>query len=203
MADKNPFAKLKMKDTPAKDNPPKFASPAPDPKAPPKEKSPPNGGIEIKDKVKVDFEPVLKEMLGEAVEEFLEGDFTDLEEHTELLEEFINEFQLIGEDLSAAQRTKKRLMFRRYKSKIKIARARSMKRRATTKKITHRARTSAILNMKRRFAGGRNPAGLSVSEKNRVERMVKRRKNAITRSTRKLVRVKRQLERQRLQGRRR
>ncbi len=204
MANDNPFAKLKMQDKPAKDHEPSFATPKDKLIKMKKDVKLPNGGVEITDKVKIDFEPVLKETFGEFdADDLVEGDYTDLEEHTELLEAMLAEIIDLGEDLTAAQRAKKKLLMRRYKSKIKIGRRRSMRRRATTQKITQRARKSAVNNWKRRFAGGRNPQSLSVAEKNRVERMVRQRKNAIARSARKLIRSKRELERKRLQGRKR
>lgn len=159
------------------------------------EKNSADGGIEIKTKTKVDFDPeVVTEMF---------GDDSDFETHQELFEAYLEEIfdDELNEALTTSQRMKRRMIMRRYKSKLKLARRRSMRIRATGDRIQRRARRQAVNNMKRRIAGGRNPTSLSPSEKNRIERMTKKRGAAVSRQTRKLVRDKKQQERVRLQRR--
>lgn len=143
----------------------------------------------IKSKVTVDFEP-------ELMPEFYEGE----EDLLEAMEAELSEVPLT-EALTTAQRNKRKMIMRRYKSKLKIARKRSMRIRANAATIQKRARRQAIQNMKRKLAGGRNPSSLSVSEKNRVEKMTKKRASAVNRATRKLTRDKKTAERIRLQKR--
>lgn len=107
----------------------------------------------------------------------------------------------IQEALSVAQRIKKKHQMRRYKSRMKIARRRSMKRKATNARIKRRAQRQAVTNMKRRLAGGKSMSQLSYSSRARVERLAQRRKNAIKRQARRLVMVKRATERSRMANR--
>lgn len=153
-------------------------------------------GMEIKDKVKVNLSP--KYDINEDLEEIFEGDMSDIDEHTELVEQYQRELEDIGEDLSFTTRLKRRALMRRFKQRLKISRERSISRRATIDRITSRARKSAINTLKAKFSGGKKIGELSNSEKNRVERMVHQRKNSVIRLTRKLIRKKRELERDRL-----
>lgn len=145
---------------------------------------------------KVDFEP---EITNEDLEYMFEGDYSDLGDFEELIEEYFREVADLGEGLSISSRLKKRATMRRIRSRINVGRKRALRRRATTKKIYGRAKRTAIQKMKTRFAGGRSVNSLTYSEKDRIERMVKRRRNAVTRSARRMIRSKRQLEQKRLQ----
>lgn len=170
----------------------------------------PSGGIEIKGKEIPDFEPTLR--TEEAVAYVLDGDYSDAHEHIEIIEEFLQELygldevlqELYGldESLSIMQRRKRAQVMRRHKSRIKVARNRQMRRVATQDVLQRRARRGAINALKRRFAGGRSVNTLSASEKARVERMVAQRKKAVERIQRKMVRVKRELDRNRRRGKR-
>lgn len=180
MADNN-FTK--KKDTEKKD--PKSAKD----QGPGKGKTP-----EIKDPVKVDFEPELER--GQKIDEdfsYIIATNPDLFEDA-LVEEYLEEV------LSIAGRMKRRQSIRRYKARMQISRKRAMKRRASQAKIGGRARRTAISNMKRRLSGGRSSNQMTYSERARVEKLVSRRKAAITRQTRRLIIKKRALERQRMSG---
>jgi len=154
---------------------------------------------EITDKVKVDFEPAITE---DVLFYVMEGDLSDVDEFKDILEELakeLSEEEDLTEALSVSQRLRRRAIMRRSRSRIKLGRRRAMMRRATTQRIQKRARRSAISMMKKRFAGGRNPGNLPYSERARVERMVARRKPAVNRLSRRLVRSKREQERKRFQ----
>lgn len=160
-----------------------------------KEQGPGKGkNPEIRDPVKVDFEPALEG--GQKLEEdfsYIIATNPDLFEDT-IVEEYLTEV------LSIAGRMKRRQQIRRFKSRMEISRKRAMKRRASQAKIGGRARRTAISNMKRRLSGGRSSKQMTYSERARVERLVSRRKAAITRQTRRLIIKKRALERQRMSG---
>lgn len=148
----------------------------------------------IKDPVKIEFEP---EVRVEELEYILEGDTSDIEEHRDIIEAYLTEIDELGEAISIAGRMKKKAVMRRAKSRIQRGRARSMRKYATSKTINKRARRSAIATIKKRFSGNRAPNKLSYSERGRVERMVQRRKGAVNRMQRRLIRVKRAQERAR------
>jgi hypothetical protein len=153
-------------------------------------------GMEIKDKVKVDLEPTYK--LKEDIEFIFDNDLSDISEHADIVEWYEREAQELGEDISFTTRLKRKALMRRFKQRLKISRERSVNRRATIDRIANRARKSAISTLKAKFSGGKKTSDLSNSEKNRVERMVHQRKNSVIRLTRKLIRKKRELERDRL-----
>ena len=179
-----------------------------------------SGGIEIKDKVQVDFEPEFntsKDKLKNEENDKLDPDDNGLdetlafildydmeldEEVESIIKEFYEEINQLDEALTIGQRVKKRQVMRRYRSRIQISRKRSLRRRATAGTLQKRARRSAISMVKKKYANKRPLNTLSYSERGRLERIVKSRKGAVARSTRRLVRVKRQQERQRLGGRR-
>lgn len=153
---------------------------------------------EIKDKVKIDFEPELTkediEYVFEDIEEADRGDFADIIEQTLL------EIAELGEDLSAATRLKKKAVMRRSRSRIMRARERILRRRATQGQIQGRSRRTAIDMLKHKFSAGRDPSQLGFSEKNRIERMVHKRKNTVARIARKLIRRKREEDTNRVRG---
>ena len=141
----------------------------------------------------IDTEPTIEEQERIDIEFMvLEGDLSDKEDYSDLLEELF-------EALSQTQRMKKKQVFRRYKSKIKIARKRAMKRRANKQVIKKRARKQAISNMKKFILKGKSLKGAPASEKNRVERLVKRRNTIVDRNSRRLIIGKKQQERKRFQ----
>lgn len=120
------------------------------------------------------------------------------EETGEKLEELQKE-ELVMEVLSRLERLKAKARFKRTETKrerrIKIA----LKTRSSTKTLNSRARKLAINMMKTRI-GKKDPSKMSVAEKERVERMVHRRKAVINRIAMKLIPRLRQIENKRLTG---
>lgn len=150
-----------------------------------------------KTNVEVDFEPKLDL---DSLDDDNDHEIKKIvKENLDLFDQDIIEHYL-GEILSVSQRMKKKQQVRRYKARMQIARKRMMKRRATTGRLTNRARRSAIYGVKKRLAGGRTPGSLNYSERARIERLAKRRKNVIKRNTRRLLIKKRAQERKRLSG---
>jgi hypothetical protein len=111
----------------------------------------------------------------------------DMEEDTDL-----------EEALSLQQRIKKGIVMRRYAPKLAVARRRAMRRRAQRKVLTRRSRKQAIKDIKTKFSGGRDVTKLSAAEKNRLEKIVKKRGMIVNRLARKLYIGKKQSERKRL-----
>lgn len=146
-------------------------------------------------KVKIDFDPILEADLAFIFDNELE----DIQEHQEEVQELREELIELGEVLSVAARFRRRAILRRSRNRIRIGRQRALRRRATTQRITQRARRSAISALKRKFAGGRSVNQLSFADRARVERIVSKRPRAVANLTRRNIRVKRQLERQRFQ----
>jgi hypothetical protein len=146
-----------------------------------------------KSKDKIDFEPMIDDspQLDVAVKEWvMDGDLSDIEQMQPLLDE-------LAETLSIQGRLRKRVTMRRFRTRIKVARVRTLKRNANYAQLQRRARASAINGYKLRFFGGRNMAAYrkaSPSQKAAIERLVSRRKNAINRSTTKLINTKRKLD---------
>lgn len=198
---KPPFAKKsddgKSDDKSDKGGKPPFGKDG-DKKDAPKPKGKVVKGPEIQDKSKIDFKPALTR---EELEFIFEDDTSDQDQFTDIIEQTLVELQALGEDLSIAGRLKRRSTMRRSRNRIAIARKRAMARRATTKRIGQRARRSAIELIKSRFAGGRETHDLSFSERARIERQVQRRKGAVDRLSRRLIRGKRAAETHRLTGR--
>lgn len=150
-------------------------------------------------KNEINFEPETNDLDDNDLEEsilhwIVEGDYSDFDEPD--IKPIIDE---IKEDITHTQRLKKRMTMKRHKSKLKIARRRASKRRANLGTIKKRARRQAISNIKKIITKGKNLKKSSASEKNRVERMVKRREPLVKRGARKLIRTKRSDERRRLQ----
>jgi len=168
-------------------------------KVPSKKKEQPRNKAKAPEKTKneIDFEPETDDTLDEdqmILDIVLEGDYSDVEEP--YMKEILEELQ---EALSVTQRMKKRMVMKRYKSKIKIGRKRAMKRRANRSVLKKRAKRQAIGNVKKFLSKGRDMKKASASEKSRLERLVKRKKKLIDRMSRKLVNKKRETERKRFQ----
>jgi hypothetical protein len=116
----------------------------------------------------------------------------DTEEETELKE------GVLLEVLSRIERMKARMRIKRTAAKrerkIKIA----LKRYSDTGTINKRARRLAIKLMKKRLLRGRDPAKISVGEKERVERVIERRKKVIGRLAMRLAPRVRKIEKARM-----
>lgn len=115
----------------------------------------------------------------------------EIKEEVELDEEQLDEV------LSRAERIKTRIRFMRTKSKrnrrLKIV----LKRRSDTKTINRRARKLAIKTLKERLAK-KKVSQMSVSEKERIERMIQQRKALVNRLAMRMVPRIRKIEQDRL-----
>ncbi|QIG70637.1 hypothetical protein EVB91_081 [Rhizobium phage RHph_I1_18] len=114
--------------------------------------------------------------------------------------ELMEEWNAISEDLSLSGRMQRRAVFRRLKSKLEIKRQRAVSKRASSEVIHNRARRMTINKFKSQFSQGRPLNDLSISDKERLERLVKARKKLIDRKTKRNVRVVKAIERARLNG---
>lgn len=111
--------------------------------------------------------------------------------------ETIEESSELLEILSRAERMKARVRFAKTKVKREIKAKIALHRRSNNKTFANRARRAAIKAMKLKIA--KKPLSqLSVAEKERVERLVARRKKAIDRIALKLTPRVKQIERDRL-----
>ena len=111
--------------------------------------------------------------------------------------ETLEESSEILEVLSRAERMKARVRFAKSKVKREIKARLALRRRSNNKTFANRARRAAIKAMKIKIA--KKPLSqLSVAEKERVERLVARRKKAIDRIAIKLMPRVKQIERDRL-----
>ncbi len=108
------------------------------------------------------------------------------------------EEQTILEVLSRTERMRARIRFAKSKAKRERKASIALRTRASTKTTNKRARRLAIKLMKKRLLRGRDYNKLSVGEKERVERVIQRRKAVIGRVAMKLVSRIRQVERARL-----
>jgi hypothetical protein len=119
----------------------------------------------------------------------------DVEIEGELDEETIAK---LDEVLTRAGRIKAKINLRKTGAKRKRGLKIALKRRATTKVANKRARRLATKALKKRFLQGRNPSKLSVSEKERIERIVKSKKAIINRIALKMVPRVRKMEQKRM-----
>lgn len=111
--------------------------------------------------------------------------------------ETIEESSELLEILSRAERMKARVRFAKTKVKREIKAKIALRRRSNNKTFANRARRAAIKAMKLKIA--KKPLSqLSVAEKERVERLVAKRKKAIDRIALKLTPRVKQIERDRL-----
>lgn len=85
----------------------------------------------------------------------------------------------------------------RSKTKREIKVKMALKRHSDTKTLNHRARRMAIKAMEKKLARNKPLDQLSVGEKERIERVIQRRKSAISRLAMKLVPHVRQVEKAR------
>ena len=106
--------------------------------------------------------------------------------------------QAILEVLSRTERMRARIRFAKSKSKRERKASIALRTRATTKTTNKRARRLAIKLMKKRLLRGRDANKISVGEKERIERVIQRRKQVIGRVAMKLVPRIRAVEKARL-----
>jgi hypothetical protein len=169
----NPFQKKDKEDTDAADKDDPSKKKAPD-----------------KAKNKVNFEPTTNE----DVIYIMSGDVSDINEHMDIVEEFL------GEDLTSVQRDRKGLIFNRYRSKIDASRKRSLNRQASLGTLKQRAKRQVVNKMKKRLLNKRGVAfaTATASDKNRVERILKKRKQIVDRLVNTSIKNVRQLQKNRL-----
>ena len=113
-------------------------------------------------------------------------------------EEIKEEVELLDEVLSRSERMRARTRFARTQSKrerkVKIA----LKRYSSAPVVNNRARRLAIKLMKQRLARGRDISKLSVGEKERIEKIIQKRKKIVNRLAMRMVPRIRKIEKARL-----
>ena len=113
-------------------------------------------------------------------------------------EEIKEEADLVSEVLSRSERLRAKARFARSKSKRERKTKIALKRYSPAPVINSRARKLAIKLMKKRLVRGRDLSKLSVGEKERIERVIEKRKKIINRLAMRLVPRIRQIEKSRL-----
>ena len=108
------------------------------------------------------------------------------------------EEQAILEVLSRTERMRAKVRFAKSKSKRQVKAKIALKTHATSKKVNQRARRLAIKLMKKRMLRGRDYTKISVGEKERIERVITKRKQVIDRVALKLIPRIRNVEKARL-----
>lgn len=104
--------------------------------------------------------------------------------------------------LNIAQRRKRGLIMRRFKTKIMAARNRAKRKMASTGALEIRARKAAIKSIRRKVAGskGIDYANLSPGEKMMIDKRVAQRQKSIARIAQKLMPTVRKAERERFRS---
>ena len=115
-----------------------------------------------------------------------------VEKHKGIKEDTLNEV------LSKLERIKARLRFHRNQPKIQRARQLALKRSSGSKQINHRARHMAVNVLRKKLLRGQNPASVSTSERERIDRRIEKSKRIIDRMSMKLVSKVRANEKHRL-----
>ena len=105
----------------------------------------------------------------------------------ELDDAFDSYFESDLNELNMQQRIKKGINLRRIENKVQLAKKRALLRKGTAKVIANRAKRSAIMIIKTKLAGNRNPNSLSPMEKQRIEDVVRKRKSAVNRLALRLI----------------
>lgn len=113
-------------------------------------------------------------------------------------EELKEEVELVSEVLSRVERMRAKSKFARTKSKRETKARMALKRYSSAPVINSRARRLAIKLMKKRLVRGRDLSKLSVGEKERIEKVIAKRKKVINRLAMRLVPRIRQVEKARL-----
>jgi hypothetical protein len=108
------------------------------------------------------------------------------------------EEQAILEVLSRTERMRAKVRFAKSKSKREVKAKIALKSHAPAKKVNQRARRLAIKLMKKRMLRGRDYNKISVGEKERIERVITKRKQVIDRVALKLIPRIRNVEKARL-----
>tara|TARA_Y100000385_G_scaffold81336_1_gene83200 strand:+ start:37641 stop:39503 length:1863 start_codon:yes stop_codon:yes gene_type:complete len=90
------------------------------------------------------------------------------------IDEDINEEMTLDEVMDMAQRRKRAIVMKKHGKKIARARARSMKKKAGKEKLKGRAEKQVKKALKDKFAKGKNYADLSISQKQAIEKKIKK-----------------------------
>ena len=154
-------------------------------------------------------EELTEEEINDIVESATDEDIEDLyEEHElelvyedtgEIVEAHPEESKLdLMEVLSRQERMKGKIRLRKTAAKRGRSTKIALKRYSDVKTINKRARRLAIKLMKKRMLRGRNPAKVSVGEKERVEKAIAQRKTTVDRIAQKLVTRVRKVEKSRM-----
>lgn len=104
----------------------------------------------------------------------------------------------LEENLTQAQRMKKKMVFLKSKAKRQIARRIAMKRMSTQSKLKKKSIRAAKMVIQQKLLRGRDKSKLSAAEKNRIENIITKAKPAILRISNKLMPKIRQVEIRRL-----
>ena len=168
----------------------------------------------ISTETKPDLDPFFKEDLSDAdiesmIDELSEEELLGLDEH--------NEWDLVYEDteeiipphpdeekidlmevLSRQERIKGKIRLRRSQAKRSRSTKINVHRYAPPKVINARARRLAIKLIKKRMLRGRNPAKVSVGDKERIEKSIAKNKTLVDRVAQKLVVRERKVEKSRM-----
>jgi hypothetical protein len=124
------------------------------------------------------------------------------QEHQEAEEEFELDGDELSEDLTAAQRMKKKLDFLKSRSRREIAARVARHRASTPGRLKKRAIVGARSMIMSRLLRGRSKDQLSAAEKNRIEDIVRKSKASVTRISNRLLPKLRKLEQERLRHQR-
>lgn len=132
------------------------------------------------------------------IDSFDWDDIADVYDEEDFEEEFEPETEEMFENLSVAQRMKKKVTMRRHKKRIGVARKIKLRRASSLGTIKNRAVRKARQMVTKRLLRGRDKSKMSASEKSAVEARVKRMKNIVKRTATRLVPTMRKIERSRL-----
>jgi hypothetical protein len=104
------------------------------------------------------------------------------------------------EALTMQARQKLKTAMRKNKAKIKRAKEIASKKKATPEKLEKRARKQAISVIKKKMLQGKDESDLSYSARQSLEKRVAKKKGAVDKLTKKLIKKVRGDEQERLQG---
>jgi hypothetical protein len=154
-------------------------------------------------------EELTEEQIDEIVNSATDEDIEQLYEEDELMvvyDDTGEELPVLAEEakidlmevLSRQERMKAKFRLRKTQAKRERTTKIALKRYSDTKTINKRARRLAIKLMKKRILRGRNPAKISIGEKERLEKTISARKDVINRVAQKLVSRVRKVEKARM-----
>jgi hypothetical protein len=161
--------------------------------------------FDLEDMTDEDLDKIAAEINDEddIIDEYEDDEFSIVDDETgEELPEDEEEKEIkegaLYEVLSRMERMRARARIRRTKSKRERAEKIALKRYSSNKVINKRSRRLAIKLMKKRLLRGRDPSKLSVAEKERVERVIEKRKKIIGRLAMRLAPRVRKIEKARM-----